>query len=110
MSLSYMMCKVVNIRKEQYDVYIGRHMDPVKGKWGNPYSSKDGTLAEFKVSSKKEAIDMYEKHLLSSVELMKQLHTLKYKRLGCFCKPKSCHGDVIKKYVDRLEQLDRALF
>lgn len=20
--------------------------------------------------------------------------------LGCFCKPKACHGDVIKEYID----------
>ena len=39
---------------------------------------------------------------------MKSLHELKYKKIGCWCKPyKSCHGDIIKKYVDKLEELDK---
>jgi hypothetical protein len=31
---------------------------------------------------------------------MQDLHELKDKRLGCFCKPKACHGDVLKKYAE----------
>ena len=50
-----MNCRVVKIGAEPYDVYIGR-----PDKWGNPFSTKDSTLAQFKVSSRKEEI---EKHL-----------------------------------------------
>ncbi len=92
------MCKVVHI-KDDYDVYIGR-----PSIWGNPYSHKEGTLAKFKTSSKKESLERYEAHLLNDPLLLEQLHKLKYKTLGCFCKPKACHGDILKKYVDRLEQ------
>jgi hypothetical protein len=28
---------------------------------------------------------------------------LKGKRLGCFCKPLACHGDVIKEYIEGQE-------
>lgn len=28
---------------------------------------------------------------------------LKGKTLGCFCKPFPCHGDVIKEYLDSLD-------
>ena len=41
--------KVANLKNGPFDVYIGR-----PSKWGNPYSHKEGTLAEFKVSSRKE--------------------------------------------------------
>jgi len=98
------MCRVVNMNKEPYDVYIGRHPDSDKGKWGNPFSHKEGSLALFKTSTRKEAIDRYEQYLLSNQELMDSLHELAFKTLGCWCSPKSCHGDVLKKYVDRIEK------
>jgi hypothetical protein len=97
-----MLCKVVHFRKEQYDIYIGRG-----SKWGNPYSHKEGTLAQFKVSSRKEAIESYEKWIMTQDHLMSSLPDLKGKVLGCWCKPQSCHGDVLKKLVD---SLDRGLF
>lgn len=40
---------------------------------------------------------------------MKSLPELKYKKIGCFCTPSSCHGDIIKKYVDRLKDIDKRL-
>ncbi len=93
--------KVVKCSKEPFDVYIGRGIrGGKKSKWGNPYSHKDGTLAEFKVNSRKEAIEKFEEYLLSNEELMSSLHELKGKVLGCWCKPKSCHGDVLLKYAN----------
>lgn len=92
------MCEVVHI-KQRHDVYIGR-----PSKWGNPFSHKEGSLALFKTASRKEAIDRYEQYLLSNQELMDSLYELKDKTLGCWCSPKSCHGDILKKYVDKLEK------
>jgi hypothetical protein len=92
---------VVHCKREYFDIYIGRGI--VNGKqlkWGNPFSHKDGTLAEFKVSSRKEAIEKFEEYLLKNEELMKSLHELKGKTLGCWCKPKSCHGDILAKWAD----------
>jgi len=96
------MCKVVNINQDDYDVLIMR-----PSKWGNPYSHKEGTLAEFKVDTREEAVQKFESYLLNNKELFNSLSELKYKILGCCCKPKSCHGDIIKKYVDRLENIDK---
>jgi hypothetical protein len=89
------MFKVVNIKTDRYDVYIGR-----PSKWGNPYSHKDDTLAEFKVDTRKEAIDKYEEYLLQNDDLMNSIHELKGKILGCWCKPKRCHGDILAKYAN----------
>jgi hypothetical protein len=89
------MSKVVNIKTDHYDVYIGR-----PSKWGNPYSHKDGTLAEFKVDTRKEAIDKYEGYLLQNGDLINSIHELKGKTLGCWCKPKRCHGDILAKYAN----------
>lgn len=90
-----METKVVHCRKEKYDIYIGR-----PSIWGNPYSHKEGTLAEFKVKDRKEAIEKYEQYLLGNKELMNSIHELRGKVLGCWCRPLSCHGDILKKYAD----------
>jgi hypothetical protein len=93
-----MKTSVVNLKKEPHDVYIGRG-----SKWGNPYSHKEGTLAKFVVKNRREAIKKYEDYLLENQELMRDLHELKGKVLGCFCKPQSCHGDILAKYVNSQE-------
>ena len=87
--------RVVHCKKEVFDVYIGRG-----SKWGNPYSHREGTLAQFVVGSRKEAIEKYEGYLLSNEGLMRDLDELRGKVLGCWCKPKSCHGDVLLKYAN----------
>lgn len=85
------------------DVYIGRAVKKggwnLKGScWGNPYClGKNGH------STVQEVLNAYEKHIRSSAHLMSQLHTLKGKRLGCWCKPKPCHGDVLVKLVNELQ-------
>jgi hypothetical protein len=74
-----MKTTVVHFKKEPYDVYIGR-----PSKWGNPFSHKPGTLAEFRVRDRKEAIQKFEEYLLNNEELMNDLHELKGKVLGCW--------------------------
>ncbi len=79
-----MITRVVNIRKEDCDVFIGR-----PGKWGNPFIiGKDG--------NRQEVIEKYRKWiLLEGIYKLKDLHELKGKRLGCYCAPLPCHGDVL---------------
>jgi hypothetical protein len=80
---------VVNLKKEPYDVYIGRG-----SKWGNPFKiGRDG--------NRKEVIEKYENYLLNSPELMRDLQELKGKRLGCYCKPLPCHGDILVKHLNK---------
>ena len=95
-----MIPKVVHCKREEFDVYIGRG-----SRWGNPYSHKVGTLAEHVVGSRTEAIRKFEEYLLSNEELMASLPDLKGKILGCFCKPKSCHGDILLRYANGPSQL-----
>jgi len=82
--------RVVHCKKDVFDVYIGR-----PSKWGNPYSHKEGTGAEFKVNSREEAVDKYRDYLYSNKELLSSLPELRGKILGCWCSPKPCHGDVL---------------
>ncbi|MCK4295976.1 MAG: DUF4326 domain-containing protein [Candidatus Marinimicrobia bacterium] len=43
--------------------------------------------------------DFYIK-LNSDLEFRKAVLALKGKRLGCYCKPKACHGDLIKEWIE----------
>ena len=79
--------------------FIGRG-----SKWGNPFThiSDKKTKAEFVVSSRDEAIESYRERIVKQPQLLKDLHELKGKTLGCFCKPKQCHGDVLVELVNGL--------
>lgn len=87
--------RVVNMRKDPYDVSIDRDT-----KWGNPYSHKPGTRAKYIVSTRAEAIQKYEEWIRTQPDLMAQLPELDGKVLGCHCKPKACHGDVLVKLIE----------
>ena len=85
------MAKVVNVRNEKCDVYIGRG-----SKWGNPFHiGKDG--------DRSEVIKKYTNYILKQPELLKALPKLKGKTLGCYCAPKPCHGDVLVRLLELLK-------
>ena len=83
---------VVNKYKSQYDVYIGRG-----SKWGNPFPITE-------TASREQVIAKYREWITNGngKHLLKDLHELKDKRLGCFCKPKACHGDVLVDLINKL--------
>lgn len=89
--------RTVNLKTDEYDVLIAR-----PSKWGNPYTHiKDrNTLAKHVVKSREEAIQSYRKWILDQPELLRSLHELKGKRLGCFCKKSPCHGDVLVELIN----------
>ena len=87
------MTTVVNLKYDEYDVYIGRGSI-----LGNPFTVKQ--------YGRKKAIQKYKEYLLAKInsnEISKEyLRSLKDKKLGCYCKPLDCHGDIIKEVVDSL--------
>lgn len=93
--------RVVNVdRDKQYKgvkttkefEYIGRG-----SYWGNPHSMfEDGDDRDEVIRKYKYDFD-YEKfpHIDK-----KEVYKLVGKRLGCFCKPASCHGDVLADFLN----------
>lgn len=88
---------VVNKYKESYDVYIGRG-----SYWGNPFpiNADIGDTREV-------VIERYRTHLRQlyrkdSTLFMSELSKLSGCRLGCFCNPQACHGDVIAEVYNIL--------
>ena len=101
--------RVINIdghTPTDYDYYIGR-----PSVLSNPYTHKEKTkYAKFIVKNREMSISSYKTYFdlnLDTNEFKNEIDKLlnihdKYKSINliCFCKPKSCHGDYIKKYLE----------
>lgn len=83
---------VVNLRTSEFDVYIGRAGRGWSGYFGNPFRRKPGEPPG-------ATIERYRTYFLERVEkdpeFRERVMALEGKRLGCFCAPNPCHGDVI---------------
>ncbi len=96
---------IVHCKKRKYDVYIGR-----PSKWGNPFIiGQDG--------DRKTVVEKFDKWLYTGYNfgnaeateearllILSSLKELEGKKLGCWCSPQLCHGDILIKYVNNYEQ------
>ena len=79
---------VVHCKRDSFDIYIGR-----PSKWGNPFTiGKHGSRAT--------VIELYRRDLWDRIkneddDFLHDLAALDGKKLGCFCAPQACHGDVL---------------
>ena len=103
---------VVHLRRlkgkvvQDCDVYIGRACNMggwrlSESNWHSPYSVKQ--------YGRDEAIERYRTYIESNTNhLLDDLHELTGKRLGCWCKPSRCHGDILrelfKKHIQEKNQ------
>jgi len=93
------MTTVVHLKRkggvvvQDCDVYIGRRMtmggwNLPQSKWANPFTiGHDGDRAT--------VLTKYRAHVLSRPDLIAALPELAGKRLGCWCAPEPCHGNVL---------------
>jgi hypothetical protein len=86
------LASVVNVQTtDRYDVYVGRGKCPVTGKpgeWGNPFAITGYGRAG--------CMRRYLAFLEERPALVERVRAeLAGKVLGCWCKPKQCHGDVL---------------
>ena len=80
---------VVHCKQAHYDIYIGR---PTK--WGNPFVLTNER-------DRDAVVDQYRKWLMTKPELIAAARKeLNGKILGCWCAPRSCHGDVLAKVAE----------
>lgn len=114
MNIGDIMINVININKEEISsdatyFYIGR-----PSILSNPYThlDKDKTLALYQCEDREESIDKYDEyfdimygHNKEFTDAVDEIYE-HYKNgetvyLGCFCKPLSCHGDIIKRKLEQ---------
>ena len=94
---------------DKNNVYIGRRgIVFIDGKrfpnsdsiWANPYVLK-------KYGGDRELVrKMYESYIRNRIvdeNLQDELMKLDGKRLGCWCHPESCHGDILVQLIDELK-------
>ena len=95
------MATVVHLKRsngqvvQDCDVYIGRGCNMggwrlQQSKWHNPF-----TLKQYG----DQAIILYEQYIRGST-LMNDIEELRNKRLGCWCSPLACHGDILVKILN----------
>ncbi|GAG80475.1 unnamed protein product [marine sediment metagenome] len=89
--------RVVHLRKEPYDTRIDRQT-----MFGNPFRiGPDGNRMEvinkYNQWLRGEAFICFKQERKTLI--LQNLHHLKGKTLGCWCKPKPCHGDVLVKLI-----------
>ena len=101
--------KVVNVHYQPFDVYIGRQHGKYHPKgdsiWHNPFiTGQDGT--------REDVIRLYEEYIRARLQQgnisVRDLLRLRGKKLGCFCKPKDCHGDVLLKLIEEYSKQEHA--
>lgn len=99
-----MKTTVVNIRSQEADVYIGRPPrghgipdPPERGCFGNPFVMRTEADREKVVRH----FELYFRKRIETDEAFREaVLELRGKSLGCFCKPKLCHGDVIANWLN----------
>ena len=98
--------------EDPMNVYIGRRgivfiedegtgergrWPPLDSIWHNPFKI-DGT------HSRDDVLKLYEEYmtqkLIGDENLVRHLLRLRGKRLGCWCAPDPCHGDVLVRLID----------
>ena len=93
--------------KNPNHIYIGRKVayvdDTFSSKWRNVFASKK--------YGRDQCLNLYEDYIKKDNELLKDLHELENKTLGCWCKPKKCHGDILLKLIEEQnKKIDHSLY
>ena len=90
--MAVIRARVVNINLgKEFDVYIGRG-----SMFGNKY--RITTTCTRRKSIEKYEVWFYKR--LRDPKFKRAVLKLRGKRLGCFCWPKPCHGNVIVEYLN----------
>lgn len=99
--------RVVNLRHEEYDIYIGRAGKGFDGYFGNPV--RVGRVCQFcgllhaDAQSTLPCFESYmRQRMLADRGYFEAVRKLAGLRLGCFCKPGPCHGDVLASAAEAL--------
>ncbi len=83
---------VVHVRNAPFDLYIGRAWAAFpESKWRNPFHLRD----RHSDAERAQVLARYRAHVFAHPELVAALPELSALALGCWCKPKMCHGDVL---------------
>jgi hypothetical protein len=105
-----MSIRVVNLSNHDAAAFPNEVLFRIGGPWilGNPFVGKDGITDE---SKRDELCDKYDAWFNQQIEkgnwkMMAALHEIirtarvKDIALGCYCAPRRCHAETIKRYIE----------
>lgn len=77
-------------------------LDVVNGSiLGNPYTYKEGTSAQYMCETLEECVEKFEQYARERIAkdsvFAAAVLACYNKKLGCWCAPKLCHGEVLVK-------------
>lgn len=95
------------ILDKKSNVYIGRarvvYIDGIRypyqdSIWASPYKITE-------TQSREKALKLYHEYIEKKINfepnLIKELKNLEGKKLGCWCKPECCHGDILIELIEK---------
>lgn len=89
--------RVSHICKSPQSYYIGRfHPKYGKSEFANPFKMT-------KEEDRDKVIWLYASYLIHRPELLKTIHMLDTKELGCWCHPRLCHGDLLVWLTEHID-------
>lgn len=95
---------------DQNNIYIGRggivfidkqRFPKEDSIWCNPYKINSE-------NNREKVLKLYEKYIREKIKkenLNSKLLELKGKNLGCWCKPEPCHGDILVKLIEEVNNI-----
>lgn len=110
--------RVVNVKTDPYEVYIGRDMSKgsgigsyTDGTFGNPVRVGGRcTVCYQRHETREDTLPCYQQLFYARIAnamksdvdraFLERVLELRDQVLGCWCKPDSCHGDIIQGFVD----------
>lgn len=100
--------RIVNIRHEECDVYIGRAGHGHDGYFGNPIRRgapcpECGRTHVDNAATIRCYAVYFQRRIDADIEFSRRVRELRGLRLGCFCLPAPCHGQVIVRWLNNLD-------
>lgn len=101
---------IVDVRKDHYDVYVGRRDSGMH--YGNPFTHYPiaGTCAAIHVRTREEAVARFETWVRGESDrdveprrrewILGNLEALRGRVLGCYCAPELCHANVLIRLAE----------
>jgi hypothetical protein len=86
------------------DEYIGRRC--FMGGWRLQQSDFHNPFMAKEEGGRQQCAEKYKAYLRSNANLLRKLPSLRGKVLGCWCKPKACHGDVLVNMLNQMTDLE----
>lgn len=85
--------KVVHCKREPYDVMIDRTTQFGNRHYMCSTCTREQSIERFKVD--------FDERITNDPDFKREVLGLKGLTLGCWCKPKACHGDVFVEYLEK---------